>query len=179
MLRSDVARLNGVSPGLMAIVRCFFGRAGFQAVFFYRIASALQTKGTLGRGVARIFARLNIWFNGCDISPECRIGEGLKLPHPVGIVIGPCRIGRNAMILQNVTIGMRRFSDDENSPDSYPDIGDDVTISSGAAILGGVRVGRGSLIGANAVVMSDLPDSCLAVGVPASIRLNRAGVALC
>jgi serine O-acetyltransferase len=169
VLRADVGRLSGVSPGLWSIVRCFFGRAGFQAVVFYRLAAAGHGKGILGRIGARFFARLNISCNACDIDPGSQIGPGLKIPHPCGIVIGPCRIGRNFMILQNVTIGMKRFSDDEASPESYPDIGDDVTISSGAAILGGLRIGSGSLIGANAVVLSNIPDGRVAVGAPAKL----------
>jgi serine O-acetyltransferase len=79
------------------------------------------------------------------------------------------------MVLQNVTIGMKRFFDDEAAPDSYPDIGDDVTISSGAAILGGLRIGSGSLIGANAVVLSNIPDGRVAVGAPAKLLPIKSG----
>jgi len=172
-LYADVGRLTGVSPGIFSIVRCFFGRAGFQAVVFYRLASACFRKGGFGRAGARFFARLNVTFNGCDIDPAGQIGPGLKLPHPCGIVIGPCRIGRNAMILQNVTIGMRRFTDDEHAASSYPLIGNGVVISSGAAILGGVVVGDNSSIGANAVVLDDVPEGAMAIGVPARIARRR------
>lgn len=179
VLRADVGTLHGVSPTLLSIVRCFWGRAGFQAVVFYRLASFSFGRGIWGRIGARLFARLNIFFNACDIDPASDIGPGLKIPHPCGIVIGPCRIGKNVMILQNVTIGMRRFSDDETSPHSYPSIGNGVTISSGAAILGSVLVGSDSSIGANAVVLSDVPEGCVAVGVPARIVVAGEGARIC
>jgi serine acetyltransferase len=83
------------------------------------------------------------------------------------------------MVLQNVTIGMRRFSDDEADPGSYPTIGDDVTISSGAAILGGVRIGSATMIGANAVVLADIPDGRVAVGAPARCVAINDGALTC
>lgn len=178
-LYADVGRLSGVSPGLFSIIRCFWGRAGFQAVVFYRLASACFRKGGLGRAGARFFARLNITFNACDIDPASQIGPGLKLPHPCGIVIGPCRIGQDVMILQNVTIGMRHFTDDEHAAASYPKIGDGVIISSGAAVLGGIFVGANSSIGANAVVLTDVPEGAAAIGVPARIVPKQGVTQLC
>ena len=110
---------------------------------------------------------------GVHVSGECSFGPGLTLPHPVGVVIGAgVRMGCDVTLYQNVTLGALRRGDglrDAGTGSLYPSIGDCTTIFSGAAVLGGVRVGRGCTIGANAVVLSDVPDGATAVGVPARI----------
>ncbi len=168
-LIEDVRVLSGVKPDLASIIRCFFGRAGFQAVVYYRMAAALRGSNIFGRILARMFVRMNISANACDIDPTAVIGPGLKLPHPCGIVIGPCLIGRNAMILQNTTIGLRHFSADELDPANFPRIGDNVILSAGARLVGAIEVGDNVAVGANAVVLTDVPSNCTAVGVPARI----------
>lgn len=96
------------------------------------------------------------------ISSKAKIGAGLSLEHFIGIAIGQnVVIGRNCKIYQNVTIGQKN--------DEYPVIGDNVVIYPGAKIIGGIKVGNNVQIGANAVVLQDIPDNSLAVGVPARI----------
>ena len=100
---------------------------------------------------------------GADIPVNCKIGGGLLLPHPNGVVIHPgSRIGVNCLIFQQVTIGARN--------DAVPTIAGHVDIGAGAKILGGVQVGQHALIGANAVVLDDVPDYCTAVGIPAKCK---------
>lgn len=102
---------------------------------------------------------------GVYISPKTVFNQTLLLRHPTSIVIGEgAIIGSNVIIYQNVTLGRS----DSNRP-AYPTIGDDVTIYSGAVIIGDVKVGRGCVIGANAVVTKNVPDFHLAVGIPARI----------
>jgi len=97
---------------------------------------------------------------GADIPLTCQIGGGLLIPHPNGIVLHPeATIGVNCLIFQQVTIGTA----DE---DGVPEIAGHVDIGAGAKILGGVRVGAHSRIGANAVVLSDIPGGATAVGIP-------------
>ena len=104
--------------------------------------------------------------HGCYMSPLAKIGNGLRLPHPVGIVIGDnVVVGENVTIYQHVTIG-RGGSGDVR----YPVIENDVTIYAGAVILGAITIGRGSVIGANAVVTKDVPPGCVAKGVPARFQ---------
>lgn len=108
--------------------------------------------------------------SGCVISPNVKIKPGVvKFAHPVGVVIGDgvC-IGSNVVIFQGVTIGAKGSSNRRIK--EYPKIEDDVIIYAGAKIIGGVTIGKGSIIGANAVVISDVPSYSLAVGVPAEIR---------
>jgi serine O-acetyltransferase len=96
---------------------------------------------------------------GADIPLSCRLGGGLLLPHPNGIVIHPeADIGVNCLILQQVTIGSRAGA---------PVIAGHVDIGAGAKILGPVRIGPHARIGANAVVLQDVPAGGVAVGIPA------------
>jgi len=90
------------------------------------------------------------------------IGPGLFIQHGFATIISAEKIGRNCWINQQVTIG---FSNDTDCPI----IGDNVIIYAGAKVLGNVRVGDNSIVGANAVVIKDVPENCTVVGVPAYI----------
>lgn len=86
------------------------------------------------------------------------------MPHPNGIVIHPgASIGPNCLIFQQVTIGSR-------GPGDVPIIGGHVDIGAGAKILGAIKIGHHSKVGANAVVLCDVPDNSVAVGIPANIN---------
>ena len=98
-----------------------------------------------------------------DIPLNSRIGGGLCMPHPNGIVIHPdACIGPNCLIFQQVTIGMA-------SGDGVPTLGSHVDVGAGAKIIGGVVIGDHARIGANAVVLADVPAGATAVGVPARV----------
>ncbi len=101
---------------------------------------------------------------GAEIHLNCRIGGGLLLPHSNGIVIHPAAIiGINCTVFQQVTIGT-------NSKNHTPaTISDHVDIGAGAKILGDIKIGSFSKIGANAVVTKDVPSNATAVGIPAKI----------
>jgi serine O-acetyltransferase len=113
--------------------------------------------------------RQRFWsvITGAEISPGTRIGGGLLLPHPNGIVIHPDSIiGPNCLIFQQVTLG--------STGGGAPKIGGHVDIGAGAKILGAVTIGDHSKIGANAVVLQDVPAYATAVGIPARItRIDR------
>jgi len=104
---------------------------------------------------------------GADIPLGCRIDGGLLIPHPNGVVIhADATIGPNCLIFQQVTIGA--------SKKGIPTIGGQVDIGAGAKVIGPVKVGDGALIGANAVVVCDVPAGATAVGVPARIVASPA-----
>jgi serine O-acetyltransferase len=112
-----------------------------------------------------LLLRFHFWciVTGAEIPINCEIGGGLLIPHPNGVVIHPgVRIGVNCLIFQQVTIGTR------NSPDA-PIIEGHVDIGAGAKILGPVQIGAHARVGANAVVLSDVPSGGTAVGIPAKI----------
>ncbi len=100
---------------------------------------------------------------GADLPLNCSIAGGLLMPHPHGIVVHPdARIGPNCIFFQQVTIGT-------GPKPGLPELGGHVDVGPGAKILGGVRIGDHAVIGANAVVITDVPDGCVAVGVPARV----------
>lgn len=111
------------------------------------------------------FTRLNRVLLSCEIPSETTIGKGTSFVHNgLGCVINPDSIiGNNCHIYQNVSIAGRHER-------GCPIIEDNVFIGAGACILGGIRIGKGSSIGANAVVITDVPADSIAVGVPAKIK---------
>ncbi|MCC7363127.1 MAG: serine acetyltransferase [Dehalococcoidia bacterium] len=112
--------------------------------------------------VPTILTQANVTLHGIEIPSSLSIGPGLYMPHTVGSVVTALRIGRDVTIQGGVTIGMRNVAD-------FPAIEDGVEIGTGARVLGPLTLGAGCKIGANAVVMADVPPGCTAVGVPARI----------
>jgi len=104
-----------------------------------------------------------------EIGKGVELGEGIVFVHTMGTVIGgDAKVGDRVWIMSNVTIGTAKDN-------GYPRIGNDVRIGAGARILGPVTIGDGAVIGANAVVLSDVPAGAVAVGVPATIRSRETG----
>lgn len=93
------------------------------------------------------------------------MGKGFKVPHPVGIVIGRCEIGRNFTILQGTTIGEKNIGEYMNDHSCFPRIGDNVLLSANTSVLGGITISDNVTIGANAVVCHDILESSTYVGV--------------
>jgi serine O-acetyltransferase len=117
----------------------------------------------LMRRIARL--RHTFWsiITQSDIAIEARLGSGLMLPHPNGVVIHEdASIGDDCMIMQQVTVGM--IGDSE-----VPSIGNRVYIGAGAKIIGKLAIGDGARIGANAVVLTDVPANSTAVGIPSRV----------
>jgi serine O-acetyltransferase len=120
------------------------------------------------RIVLRVIAVLRHRFwsavTGADIPVNSKLGGGLAMPHPIGIVIHPkASIGPNCMIFQQVTIGTC------DNDGGVPVIGGHVDLGAGAKVLGSLRIGDHARIGANAVVLKDVPEGATAVGVPARV----------
>jgi serine O-acetyltransferase len=135
-----------------------------QAVLLFRLAQSASSHSRLAGLLIRYLAQV---LTGCSISTEASIGPGLCLPHPTGVVIGArCRLGSFAKVMQGVTVGA--------SSEGSPIIGDHVYIGPGAKVLGGIEVGSYASIGANAVVIEDVPEHSFVAGVPARvIRRSR------
>jgi serine O-acetyltransferase len=135
---------------------------GFLAIALHRIAHAVYPHTIAGRVAAKIIWRINVLLTGCHISPKARIGARLQIPHATGVVIGDgCIIGDDVTVYQNVTLGHKN--------DAYPHIANGAAIYPGAVVLGGITVGEHAVVGANAVVLADVPAHAYAVGVPARI----------
>jgi len=135
---------------------------------YQRHAASRSPVSVLLRKVAVLRYRWWSAITGAEIPIHGRIGGGLLTPHPNGIVIHPrAVVGPNCLIMQQVTIGTR-------SDESVPIIGGNVDIGAGAKILGAVTIGDHVRVGANAVVLHDVPAGATVVGVPAVIVERRA-----
>lgn len=156
VLDRDPAARNG-----WEVVLCY---PGFHAVIFHRLAHWLHSRRL--RFLARLISQINRFFTGIEIHPGVVIGEGLFIDHGMGVVIGETTvIGDNVTIYQGATLG----GTGKDVGKRHPTIGDNVVISTGAKVLGPFKVGDNSKIGANAVVLKEVPANSTAVGVPAKI----------
>ncbi|MCJ8142584.1 serine O-acetyltransferase [Ancylobacter sp. A5.8] len=108
---------------------------------------------------------------GVYLPPNTVMPRSVILRHPIGVVIGEgVVLGENVVIYQNVTLGGARVGDAKMM--RYPTIGDNTVIFAGAVLLGKIKIGKNCTIGANAVVLQDVPDNATAVGIPARIILK-------
>lgn len=149
------------SPSWIRVLAQCLPMTGMAASIILRAQQCLWRSGHIR--LAWILRSVGVVLVGADFAPGMTIGTGLALPHPVGIVIGNgLRIGNNVMLAQGVTAGVRSASLDE-----YPTICDGATVWSHATIVGAVRIGENSEIGANSLVVADVADNAIVVGVPA------------
>ena len=144
---------------------------GVKAVFLHQIANFFHVAGF--DLIARIISQTSRFFTGIEIHPGAKIGKNLFIDHGMGVVIGETsEIGNNVTIYHAVTLGGISPSIDserQRHEKRHPTIGNDVVIGSGAQIIGPIKVGNGSRIAANAVVVNDVPEGATMVGVPAKV----------
>jgi serine O-acetyltransferase len=134
---------------------------GVQALLAHRLAHGLHKAGVplAPRAMAAIARSLT----GIEIHPAAEIGTGFFIDHGMGVVIGEtAQIGDDVTLYQGVTLGGTGFATGKR----HPTVQDNVTIGSGAKLLGPITVGHGSKIGANSVVIHDVPPNCTVVGNP-------------
>jgi serine O-acetyltransferase len=152
--RDPAAR--GVSP-----VEILATWPGIHALLAYRVAHALQLAGV--PIVPRLIAMLTRTLTGIEIHPSALIGRGLFIDHGTGVVIGETAdIGNDVTLYQGVTLGGTGFATGKR----HPTVQDNVTIGSGAKLLGPITIGHGAKIGANSVVITDVPPNSTVVGNP-------------
>ena len=148
-----------------------WGRQGFWVLVVYRFGRwRYQVRPAILRKffslTYRILFKLVQILTGVELPCETEVGNNLTIDHFGGIIIsGFARLGNDCRIRDGVVIGLRRVDDKR-----APLIGDNVDIGSGAKLLGAIRIGNNVLIGANAVVLCDVPDDSVAVGVPANVK---------
>lgn len=144
-----------------------FGTSGQRVILWYRLLKYLYEKKVRYLSIC-LFRSLEKTY-GVYISPNAEIGIGLKLPHPTGVVIGDgVKIGKNCTIFQQVTCGGARLGDAKNN--QYPVIGDNVVFFAGAKIIGKIIIESNSVVGANSVVIKDVPEGSTVVGIPGQIK---------
>jgi serine O-acetyltransferase len=162
-IRRDIASARDRDPSARGVgpAQMLATWPGIQALLAYRVAHALEGAGVpvLPRAIA-FAARVA---TGIEIHPAASIGAGLFIDHGSGVVIGETAvIGNDVTLYQGVTLGGTGFSTGKR----HPTVEDNVTIGSGAKLLGPINVGHGAKIGANSVVVADVPENATVVGVP-------------
>jgi serine O-acetyltransferase len=154
-LREDTRRLREIKTKGFPwyVIESLLFENGYQAVVLHRMAHWFKSRGIPVLGPA--IARYNQFLTGVEIGPGAVIGPGLRISHGNGIVIGGyARIGRNALLLHQVTIG----SPHPGTVEKMPVIGDNVFIGAGAKVIGEITVGDDVFIGVNAIVARDIPS---------------------
>ena len=151
-----------------------WGAQGFWALVVYRFGRwRYRVKPALLRKIFSLLYKIAFKFTqiitGIELPCEVEIGHNFVIDHFGGIVIsGYSKFGNNCRIRNGVVVGLRRV----DQP-CAPVIGNNVDIGAGAKVLGPIKIGDDVVIGANAVVIQDVPDHCIAAGVPAVIRPRR------
>ena len=138
--------------------------SGMHAIILYRIAHALFVLRI--PLIPRAISQIGRFLTGIEIHPGAKIGKGLFIDHGMGIVIGETTIiGDNVLLYQGVTLG----GTGKEKGKRHPTVGNSVVIGAGAKILGNITLGDNSYIGANAVVIRDVPKNATVVGIPGRI----------
>jgi serine O-acetyltransferase len=162
-IRDAVAAARDRDPAAQGVssLEILAGWAGVQALLAHRAAHAMFEAGV--PFVPRTIAYLSRAITGVEIHPGARIGEAFFIDHGSGVVIGETtEIGNRVTVYQGVTLGGTGFQPGKR----HPTIGDDVTLGAGAKLLGPVAVGDGAKVGANTVVLEDVPPGATVVGNP-------------
>ncbi len=130
-----------------------------------------SSRGPFGRVLCRVGKLRHVFWTlvtASDINRSAQIAKGVRFPHPNGVVVHKdAVIGEGCLIMQQVTIGQMALG--PAARNGAPTIGDGAYIGAGAKVIGGIRIGERARVGANAVVLVDVPDDAIAVGVPARI----------
>jgi serine O-acetyltransferase len=165
-LRLDIAAAHARDPAARGVssVEILIAWPGVQAVLAHRVAHALHDSGV--PMVPRAIAYFSRMATGIEIHPAANIGDALFIDHGMGVVIGETAdIGDDVTLYQGVTLGGTGFATGKR----HPTVGDNVTVGSGAKLLGPIEVGHGAKVGANSVVITDVPPNSTVVGNPGHV----------
>lgn len=163
-MKSDIDAVFERDPAARSTFEIVLTYAGLHAIWAHRLAHGLYRRQLFL--FARIISQLSRFFTGIEIHPGARIGKGFFIDHGMGVVIGEtCEIGDNVTIFQGVTLG----GTGKEKGKRHPTVEDEVLISAGAMVLGSMRIGRCSRIGAGSVVLQEVPPNSTVVGVPGRV----------
>jgi serine O-acetyltransferase len=168
-IQQDIQVAKERDPAVPTTLQVIFAYPGVHAIWGHRISHWLWNRGA--RLAARVFAELTRILTGVEIHPGAILGAGLFIDHATGVVIGEtAEVGDDVTIYHGVTLG----GSGNDTGKRHPTIGDRVIVGAGAKILGPIKIGDDSRIGANAVVVKEVPSSSVVVGVPGQI-VSRPG----
>ena len=167
-LVEDYAIVMKRDPAAKNWLEVFLLYPGPQAIILYRIAHLLHKLGVFF--LPRFISHLARFLTGIEIHPGARIGKGVFIDHGMGVVIGETAVvGDYCLLYQGVTLG----GTGKERGKRHPTLGRNVTVGSGAKILGNINIGSNVRVGAVAVVLKDIPSNSTVVGIPGRIIAQR------
>lgn len=168
-IRRDIQAAKQRDPAAPTTAEVIFAYPGVHAIWGHRISHWLWNRGA--RLAARALAEFTRIVTGVDIHPGAVLGDGLFIDHATGVVIGEtAEVGDDVTLYHGVTLG----GSGSDTGKRHPTVGDRVVIGAGAKVLGAIKIGDDSRIGANAVVVKPVPSSAVVIGVPGQV-ISRHG----
>ncbi|MHB1017251.1 MAG: serine O-acetyltransferase [Coriobacteriia bacterium] len=167
-LRADIIAVKERDPACPSSFSALTNYPGLWAVWFHRVTHRLHRSGHvwLARRISQSVRRAT----GIEIHPGATIGDRFFIDHGMGVVIGETTvIGDDVTIYQGVTLG----GTGKEHGKRHPTLEDFVVVGVGATVLGDIRIGRGTRVGAGAVVVSEVPANCTVVGVPGRVVVRE------
>jgi serine O-acetyltransferase len=164
LFRKEIKAVFGRDPAAVSFLEVLLTYSGLHAIIFYRISHAVKKAGV--PFFPRWISQLARFLTGIEIHPGATIGERFFIDHGMGVVIGETAIiGDDVLLYQGVTLGGTGLEKGKR----HPTIGSNVVVGTGAKVLGNITIGDNSYIGANAVVIKDVPPNSTVVGVPGRV----------
>lgn len=169
--RADVQCVFQRDPAARSTLEVLTTYPGVHAIMIYRLANRLWRRHW--RYLARLLSFIGRFLSNVDIHPGATIGSGFFIDHGACVVIGEtAEVGTNVTLYHGVTLGGTSW----NKGKRHPTLSDGVLVGAGAKILGPINIGKNARVGANSVVVADVPDGCTVVGIPGKVvKLREAG----
>jgi len=163
-IREQIDTVFRRDPAARSVIEIALCYPGFHAVLFHRIAHRIYRAGWFT--LARMVSQFSRTFTGIEIHPGARIGRRFFIDHGMGVVIGEtAEIGDDVLLYQGVTLG----GTGKDTGKRHPTLGNGVVIGTGAKVLGNIRIGDHSKVGAGSVVVRPVPDHSTVVGIPGRV----------
>jgi serine O-acetyltransferase len=170
VLRDDLATAQRLDPAARTKIEVALAYPGVHALWVHRLTHRMWREPLL-RLPARLISQFTRFLTGVEIHPGATLGRRLFIDHGMCVVIGETtEVGDDVLLFHGVTLGGRSMVKGKR----HPTIGNRVTVGTGAKVLGPITVGDGARIGANSVVVHDVPAEGVVVGVPGKVRRVKA-----
>jgi serine O-acetyltransferase len=167
-IRADIAAVKERDPACTSSLSALTNYPGLWAVWWHRLTHRMHQAGLVW--FARYLSQRVRRKTGVEIHPGATVGERFFIDHGMGVVIGETTIiGDDVTLYQGVTLG----GTGKEHGKRHPTIEDFVVVGVGATVLGDIRIGRGSRVGAGAVVITDVPPNCTVVGIPGRVVVRE------